>query len=1045
MTTPAVASEIALYKSQLDEFLAQKYVDQPLLLGFCAVIESKFLEWISADIRDYYAKCVAAEGPPPQQELFGLIALLENLWGQFLHPILNFYFQQHRELYQILVRSLKEAKSKFRLVEMRKLNESYAKFVNSAHLMYDLLSRHLAGKYCNRLVPANYLSSLNIADAENAVSVENADFNANLAYVLHHCLLAQGNLSRQLTLISISYVLPCQSVASYYKHLRSLKESEQEAKKKYVTALLYYSKCIGLLPTLNEPYSHIGMIFVSLNQNFSATLWLLRSQLTRMPSYPKGKRNLANIFTRLSLEASYQRAAAQPDGKLALDDMETILLRLIAYYFYPSFRTPFNASQVQTHVLNQLFSKEGGLATLDNSSIIGDQLTVLLSFFSLQSDTFGNINPGFLKFVTHYIVRYLHRVIGSSGELMASGSLRNIRIILAFSRKNPGLGNFAPALVGVLNAMLREVDENTRAKILDACTERRTPVRSYYFSEDVQFKDFRPIGFQFKDFNDDMLFASGNVNVLFGSDFYLKKSEIPSFLDNDAVLRIMKDVELNGEQDKQLAIEEECRRYENEMRLTAVAVMTFKLFKPAVSVDNNAIKLDSVQIPDSQAPKRKQRTHQAVQNRYIPGYTLKPKPKPKKVEKVEKEVEKETEKVEVEKAELVEPVEKMEMDEEAETGEEVEMGGNVEASEVENAGSVETGENMEMPGNFETPEEADNAENAKTEVNVAQNLENTPPARSSPAPRILSGVPSSLSEIELIILCHASGLGSTNHGMASDREDMVNSVVGGEHVLVSQTQSSQHSNGPHSQAQTARNAPASLQSEVRIDLQLSPVEVAPPSQQIQIQTQKQIQQTQAQSQAQNGLSRSSQSQGSEHHESLVHTQYLRTPIQVSQTQTPTQYAQDMHQIPGQFSGQFSGQVPGQVPGQMPYAQYPVAQAGYQGSFQPGFPGYQPAYQAGYQPGYQGGFQPPYQQYAAYQTGFQPAPMPGYYPATQYGALQSTLPYDVYATQNVMGSGSLQNGNGMWQGSSSQTSDLGRGTSSSLQTSQQTQNIPQYPY
>ena len=42
------------------------------------------------------------------------------------------------------------------------------------------------------------------------------------------------------------------------------------------------------------------------------------------------------------------------------------------------------------------------------------------------------------------------------------------------------------------------------------------PTRAYYFWEDVHFRDFSLIKYQFKDFRDDGIFGANDIDVLVG-------------------------------------------------------------------------------------------------------------------------------------------------------------------------------------------------------------------------------------------------------------------------------------------------------------------------------------------------------------------------------------------------------------------------------------------------------------------------------------------------------------------------------------------------
>ncbi|SGZ54821.1 CIC11C00000003441 [Sungouiella intermedia] len=356
MSSPSIISDISGYKTQLDEFLSRKYVDQPLLLGFTAVVHSKFSNWIQSDIESYYDQTLQTQNGQPNPVSFALIQLFETMWGKFHHPIIKFYQFQHAELYNALIGTLKSAKPEFKAVEMRKLNETFTKFIKSANDFYHNLLQKLMLKYNVLLIPENWFSRINIKTSENGLKSPNPDFDANLTYIVYHCLLGLGNLARHSTQISVSYAQPCKSVSEYYKCIKNQKSTNTEAKLKYSTAMQYYSLCLGLLPTLNEPYNSQGVIYNNLKMKFNATILFLRSQFTRIPEYPVGKHNLDTIFTKPWLEAAFHETAQKKPSELGKEDYETMLLKIIKHYNYRDARLgSFNVEKAQHDLLNYLF------------------------------------------------------------------------------------------------------------------------------------------------------------------------------------------------------------------------------------------------------------------------------------------------------------------------------------------------------------------------------------------------------------------------------------------------------------------------------------------------------------------------------------------------------------------------------------------------------------------------------------------------------------------------------------------------------------------
>lgn len=636
MLPPPVTADIQKYKSHLDSFLSKKYVDQSLLLGFTAVVQSKFSQWIQDDVAKYHEKQHADVLPQNQEAEFALVQLLEILWGKFLHPVVKFFQRQHADLYLQSADSLKDKKKgTFRVVEMRKLNETFVKFVKSSTQSYKAILQHMMATYENPLLPKNYLADLGISMGEGK-KCTNSDFNANLTFILYHCLLGLGNLQRHSATITVTYLEPCKSVSAYYKHLKQ-QDSTSDYLKHYEPALQCYKKCIGLLPALNEPYNHIGVIYNSSNAKFEAALWFLRSQFTRIPNYVVGKVNLATIFKKPWLESAYVSVKLKHSRQMTEEDVNICLLRILAQIFFASFyKRPFSSEAAEKELIGVLFCNPETTQFFNNPDVIKQHLTVLLCFFCWAE---AENNQSARKKIGYFFVSYLNSYLRDVADLKDNqdAHLPNLRFILAFLRKQTALlsfdrGDLNHSVAKAVNAIVLNDPEKRahRLAILsDAYLAQDLPTRTHYFAEDVAFKDFGPIGFQFKDFQDTRLFSSDYVGPLFGGEYFSKAQGIPLFLDNYAVQQIDKEFELNSEKLdaegkrslKAKLISQASDSLENDMRFCAIAKQ--------VSNNFGDLKLDDyshllqVKVEVSATPN-------------VKGIKKKASPKPKAVKKAEK-------------------------------------------------------------------------------------------------------------------------------------------------------------------------------------------------------------------------------------------------------------------------------------------------------------------------------------------------------------------------------------------------------------------------
>ncbi|GEQ72537.1 hypothetical protein JCM33374_g6224 [Metschnikowia sp. JCM 33374] len=616
MISQPTQTEISKYKSQLDGFLASKFIDQSLILGFTTVIQSKFRQWIVDDVEQFHQLFVETKDiKQVDVSLCNSIELLKVVWSDFHHPIVKSYQKQHAELYNVSVQSLKGPKKNFKTVEMRKLNEMFSKYVKAVKAFYTGVMTDLGKKYANPLIPQKYLQEFDIVIPSCKDDSSYTDFHTTLSFVTFLCLVGLGNVSRNWAQVKLTYVDPTKSVSVFYKHLKSSNTDKAQGKSLYIFPLLCYSKCVGLLPTMHEPYNHIGVIYNSLGQKFSAILWFLRSQFTRDTNIAVGRRNLLSAFTRPWLEEAYDLCMRKAPESMVPEDANTIFLRIIGDYFYSSaFRKSLYTEKAESDFLNLMFSEPYHEQYVKNTNAIAEHLTVFICFyeFALEAreittrDRFG-------AFLARYIAAYLGTLKTSSFHATdAETPLKNIRLILAFVRKNKVFfkssgHKFLDGLVDAFNALQDFDGEDTRARITDSFMEGKPPIRSHYFSEDIHFKDFAPIGFQFKDFNDNHLFESGNIHLLFGSYFYENEQGMPEFLDNEAVLRINKEVELaSGEKfSRENAIAAECSRSENILRLQASVVLAKTVYGTRIHLDSakERFEVEKLNVPKTQPSK----------------------------------------------------------------------------------------------------------------------------------------------------------------------------------------------------------------------------------------------------------------------------------------------------------------------------------------------------------------------------------------------------------------------------------------------------------
>ncbi|RLV88375.1 Protein EBS1 [Meyerozyma sp. JA9] len=605
MTAPFFKQqETSVYKKQLEDYLNRKNIDQSLILGFTNSLQSKLQSWILADFNRYFDCAHAGEDVD-----FVTIKYFEFLWSEIHYPIIKFFQSHHADYYNQNLLEFKKCQNKktsFKLksVEIRKINEAFVKVVHQFRSFYMALLKHFSTHFKNPLLPSNLLTHFGLTVPSAAIESTNANVQANLIFLIHRCLLCLGDLSRHRAFNETNYVLPCSSQKLFQKYrlykardqmknktakdLQLINECKTQCYAAYEPSMNYYKLCIMLLPTLNEPYNHIGMIHNIVGNKVEACYWFLRSRFTRIPNYDLGLKNLESIMVKGWFQDQLSEAfKTNWQGGDLHHTSQIVLLNLIGYHYFPQryrhgellYGTE-TYDNVEREFLSFEFSQSHFQQLMSTTSEYINHyvhsLSLLIMFSELLSE---NNNQKLFRLTKLYISGFftLFETIGLKAEVL-EGSLVFLRLALAHIKESKSFSKYFfrdDAMVVSSCSLFNEI----LAKFVDIHEPVRNnmkPTRSYYYTEDVLFKDFSPIKYQFKDFNDDDLFSSGSVDLLMG------KSEIT-----------------------------EDERTENTSRRALAVVLLWK----RLLQKSRAVKLDEVQlrfvaleiVPENKQPSKKKK------------------------------------------------------------------------------------------------------------------------------------------------------------------------------------------------------------------------------------------------------------------------------------------------------------------------------------------------------------------------------------------------------------------------------------------------------
>lgn len=544
MTAPPYKhQETSAYKQQLGDFLGRKNIDQSLLLGFTNLLHPKVQAWILADFNRYFEN--AQESHDAE---FSTIKYFEFVWADIHYPILKFYQSQHADYHNQNLQEFRRCQNektafKLKSVEIRKINGAFLKVVDQFRHFYMGLLKHFLTHFKNPLLPRQLLDRFDYEVPAGAIATAHANVQANVIFLIHRCLLCLGDLSRHRAFNDVNYVLPSSSQKNFQKfRLYRSKDTPKSKTAKdpqlvreckalclasYQPSLTLYALCITLLPTLNEPYNHIGMIHNTVGNKPDACYWFLRSRFTRIPHYDLGIKNLESIMTKSWFQEQLgETFKCKWQSEDVRHTSQIVLLNLIGYHYLPqryrhgellygneSYET------VEREFMRYEFSQPNFSALMAAPSECVNHfvqsLLVLIMCNDMMSET---KNKSLFRLIKHYITGFFAAFDSSDFHTHLEGSAVFLRLCLAFVKENRSFCKYLFRDESDIQAFSMTFNKliDSFAGDLSTLKSGVKPTREYYFEEDVQFKDFLPIKYQFKDFNDDALFACGSVDVLMG-------------------------------------------------------------------------------------------------------------------------------------------------------------------------------------------------------------------------------------------------------------------------------------------------------------------------------------------------------------------------------------------------------------------------------------------------------------------------------------------------------------------------------------------------
>ncbi|KAI0463174.1 hypothetical protein LJB42_003194 [Komagataella kurtzmanii] len=507
-----VTKTLQQLKFQNDGLLQSGFVDSAALIGFVQLSSHRLKMLIVKDIANVIATDNTIEC---FQAPVVFTELVDQYWLDFQRPTIKYFEVQLKRLANDkIVRATldsngisKKYRGRKRVVEIRKLYSVYLK-CNRIFCQFHI-------QLITELLTAYNLDAIGSIDRIcRLLRIENPDGScknikglavcSQLIYVIHRSLLYFGNLSRYRTLLATNYLPP-----------GSLSRQD---KKEYRKCLECLNLAILLLPSQGDPHNHIGLIEKLKRNDLNIIYNFARSTMTRIYS-PNGFMNLILHLSSEMLLHTVSRAILEPEKCRSTVDSKLVkcnnyFIAIFGFYFLPQ---RWNDSQdmkftdVSWKNIENDYQKS--IATLDIHrpayvKILWKQAIILISGYTILSnakfnhewiDRSENLLEAYLQFVFHFIDEIL--TICTSGYSINTELLPLVRLFLCWANQGGLPLNYLLAnsltfdnLVHICEVASLLVNKD------ELCISK--PQRQYYFYEDVDLKEFVPIGCRFKDFND---------------------------------------------------------------------------------------------------------------------------------------------------------------------------------------------------------------------------------------------------------------------------------------------------------------------------------------------------------------------------------------------------------------------------------------------------------------------------------------------------------------------------------------------------------------
>lgn len=519
-------------KQQLDQFLANP-LELLWFLGFFQQFHARHTTTVVDNVAAEVAGTAAVATASP--------ALVDRIWLQFHYPVIKCYKYLVAQVY-VDCRDQFEATHQYRprAIEARKVYAEFAKLGKLVKGFYLNLARLLLRQYQALLVPrrvqARIVGSHEVLGADDvAESVQQV-----LALTIHRLVLALADVERHLVSVDHTYVRPCLS----YKEWRQCRDAKGVDKlarliNDYGPALDYYHDCMRIMPTVGEPYNHIGMIYNAIDDRFTALYWFVRSQFTRTAHVDVAQQNFQALMTKgwfINQLSKVSLADISAASAVGIADVNNMLVLLCGFVYMPEVYVKGRSAQGAIQFINGIphlkmeslmltvLSRDYEAISTKVPDLFIQHLAVLIGFCHVIGVTRKQMAMKAIKRLTYRYIDTLFDAVATHKGEVPLALLAAMRLVLAWFKEDPSaLSSFherdqlVMALAKALNRLA-----------VTAGWPTTRPARAYYFHEDVDLRDFSLINNRFRDCDDEGVFD--NVDAMAGDFLALVDVNGPMFL-----------------------------------------------------------------------------------------------------------------------------------------------------------------------------------------------------------------------------------------------------------------------------------------------------------------------------------------------------------------------------------------------------------------------------------------------------------------------------------------------------------------------------------